>query len=356
MGRFANGHLSRHGGLAAGHEDAQKRYFDEKRLYSVQIESIDACEQGCIYCYAGSTSQQKYGLTSQEIRGLLRDVSELGVRAIDWLGGDPLLRPDWYELMKEAVSLGIINNVWTSGLPLADDAVIENIIEVTDQGFVSVHIDSLDPDIYAKLHPKGDVRNIDRILKGIQNLLSRGKPPEKMINCIAFTALQGADDAIRTMNWFFDEMGIRTCLTMFNPSGQGSEFRHLEPSKDEVRRVFKARDKINYGDDAVSISSMDTDKYYCGTMATVTYTGDVTPCSVIRQGVGNIRETSFRQIVTQHLDTLIHGDMHDTRNLPTPCNNCKNNSHCWGCRASAFNYSGDANGLDPKCFFLTDHM
>jgi hypothetical protein len=29
-----------------------------------------------------------------------------------------------------------------------------------------------------------------------------------------------------------------------------------------------------------------------------------------------------------------------------------NNSHCWGCRASAYHYSGDANGLDPKCWLI----
>jgi hypothetical protein len=37
-----------------------------------------------------------------------------------------------------------------------------------------------------------------------------------------------------------------------------------------------------------------------------------------------------------------------------PCNACNNNSHCWGCRASAFFYSRDANGIDPKCRFISD--
>ena len=61
--------LSRHGGLAVGHEDEQKRYFHERRLYALQIETTDACQQGCIYCYAGSTPQETRGLTSDEIWG-----------------------------------------------------------------------------------------------------------------------------------------------------------------------------------------------------------------------------------------------------------------------------------------------
>lgn len=351
MGTCLGMHLNRYGGLAVGHEEIQKYYFKEKRLYSLQIESTDVCEQGCLYCYAGSSSQQKYGLASDEILNLLYELAELGVRAVDWLGGDPLARPDWYELMEKTASMGIINNVWTSGLPLADDAVVEKVLEVTDQGFVSVHVDSVNPDIYFKLHPRGDVRNIEHIVKGVQKILSRGKSSDKMINCIAFTSLQGPDDAIKTMNWFFDNFRMRTCLTLFNPSGRGADLGHLEPGKDEIRQVLHARDKINFGNDAVTISTMDTDKYYCGTMATVTFTGDVTPCSVIRQGVANIRNSTFREILNRHLDTLIHSNLHETCNLPAPCNICKNNSHCWGCRASAFHYSGDANGIDPRCLF-----
>jgi radical SAM protein with 4Fe4S-binding SPASM domain len=253
--------------------------------------------------------------------------------------------------MKRATGLGLKNNLWTSGLPLADESVVEKVLEVTDQGFVSVHVDSVNPEIYSKLHPSGNPQNIDRILKGVQKLQSLGKPSEKMINCITFTALQGPDDAIQTMNRFFNEFGMRTCLTLFNPSGCGAELRHLVPDDDSIRKVFRARDKINFGDDAVSISTMDTDKYYCGTMATVTFTGDVTPCSVIRKGVDNIRNRPFQEILTEHRDTLIHCDLHETSNLPSPCDSCEYNPHCWGCRASAFNYNGDANGFDPKCLF-----
>jgi hypothetical protein len=97
MGACINDHLNRYGGLAVGHEDEQKRYFREKRLYALQIETTDACQQGCIYCYAGSIPRERHGLTSDEIRSLLDDAAEMEIRAIDWLGGDPLLRRDLME-------------------------------------------------------------------------------------------------------------------------------------------------------------------------------------------------------------------------------------------------------------------
>ncbi|MEE9905210.1 MAG: radical SAM protein [Chlorobium sp.] len=352
MGACINDHLNRYGGLAVGHEEEQKRYFAEKRLYALQIETTDACQQGCLYCYAGSTSRESYGLTSLEIRSLLDDAAALEIRAIDWLGGDPLVRPDWYALMQYARSLGIINNVWTSGLPLRNREIAARVHEVTEGGFVSVHVDSITPEVYAKLHRGGNAHYIDAIVEGVTNMLALGKPADKMINCITYTAEQGPEDAIRTMRWWFEEKGLRTCLTMFNPAGMGSGWRSFEPELAEVQQVYTERDSINYGGDSISIAAMDTDKYYCGTMATVTFTGDVTPCSVIREGIGNIRVRPFREIIAEHVNTLVHGKLHDVCNLPAPCNTCINNPSCWGCRASAYHYNRDADGLDPKCWLI----
>ncbi|TLU82865.1 MAG: radical SAM protein [Chlorobium sp.] len=356
MGKCINDHLNRYGGLAVGHEDEQKRYFAEKKLYALQIETTDACQQGCIFCYAGSTIRENHGLTSDEIRSLLDDAASLEIRAIDWLGGDPLVRSDWYELMQYARSLGLVNNVWTSGLPLKNKKIAARVQEVTDGGFVSVHVDSITPEVYARLHRGGNPQYIDAIVEGVTNMLELGKPAEKMINCITYTALQGPEDAIKTMRWWFEEKGLRTCLTMFNPAGMGVELRALEPELAEVQQVYTERDHINYGSDNISIASMDTDKYYCGTMATVTFKGDVTPCSVIREGVANIRSMPFREIIAKYGNTLVHGDLHDVSNLPAPCNTCINNPHCWGCRASAYNYNGDADGLDPKCWLIRNEL
>jgi radical SAM protein with 4Fe4S-binding SPASM domain len=347
-----SGCLSRFGGLAAGREEEQKRYFREKRLYTLQIESTDACPQACVYCYAGSTPIGTRALHGSEIRGLLDVAARLGVRAIDWLGGDPLAREDWHDLMTYAGARGLTNNVWTSGLPLRDRDVARKVCDVTEGGFVSVHVDSTSTETYARLHPAGDPKNIDAIVEGVDHLIEAGKSPDAMINCITFTALQSAQDVIDTMRWWLNAKGMRTCLTMFNPARMGPEWRRLVPGTDDTQAVFRERDALNYGEDGGSISAMDTDKYYCGTMATVTFTGDVTPCSVIREGVANIRTTPFERILHDHIGTLIHDALHDARHMPEPCSRCGQNAHCWGCRASAYHYGGDANGVDPKCWIL----
>jgi radical SAM protein with 4Fe4S-binding SPASM domain len=319
-------------------------------LYTLQIETTDACPQGCVYCYAGSGPQETRALTTGEVVLLLEHAARLEIRAIDWLGGDPLVREDWHQLMVYARTLGLVNNVWTSGLPLGDPRIARLVARVTEGGFVSVHVDSLDRDIYARLHRGGNAGNIPLIIEGVNNLLAAGKPRDQILNCITYTALQPPDDAIATMRWWLAERGTRTCLTLFNPAGMGAAWQSLVPPPADIATVYAARDQLNFGEAGGSIAAMDTDKYYCGTMATVTFSGDVTPCSVIRKGVGNIRRSSFDRIVAEHIDQLVHAAMHDEKGMPAPCGTCADNTHCWGCRASAYHYGGDPNGPDPKCW------
>lgn len=345
-----NALLIRYGGLAADEHLVQKRYFVQKRLYTLQIESTDDCPQDCVFCYAGGTGVGKRGLDAAEIRGLLEDAATLGIRAIDWLGGDPLTRPDWHELMLHAARLGLVNNIWTSGLPLRERTVAARVREAASRGFVSVHSDSIFPATLARLRRGGGAGSFEAIAQGVDNLLALGHPPDRIINCITFTSVQEPRDTIETMRWWFENKGVRTCLTMFNPTGEGAALHFLEPDPGAVREVYRERDRINFGDGQGTIGAMDTDKFYCGTMATVTFTGDVTPCSVIREGVGNIREARLAEIVARHGDALVHERLHDACNLPAPCDACADNDHCWGCRATAHNYCGDADGLDPKCW------
>ena len=86
-----------HAGMASEIE-LQKKYYDDGRVYILQIESTLKCSQLCNYCYAGSLPDSPEGLTSEKIRSLLDSAAKTGVKMIDWLGGDPLVRKDWYEL------------------------------------------------------------------------------------------------------------------------------------------------------------------------------------------------------------------------------------------------------------------
>ena len=151
------------------------------------------------------------------------------------------MRKDWYELARAAQELGLINNIWTSGIPLADPRIARQVAEVTSGGFVSVHLDSLDEEIYRVLHTGDPGTKIRSILTGVENLIRAGKQSRDIINCITFTRPLAGKDVERTIRSFSDK-GIRTCLTQICMAGLGKEHPEWVPSGPQIRHAIGVRD------------------------------------------------------------------------------------------------------------------
>lgn len=340
--------VSSRGGLHPDYEE-EMRYFKENKVFSIQIESNLSCPQGCLFCYASLDNPPVLELSKQDISSILAAAVNMKVRAIDWLGGDPLVRKDWFSLMKDAQKVGLKNNIWTSGIPLENIEVAKKAVQVTKGGFISVHLDTLDEGIYRILHKGDPRRQIQAITQGVENVQAFGKHPDEMINCITFTK-PVADDVQRTIRYFYETWGMRTCLTQMCLTGLATDHREWAPTIEEIQKACAIRDTINYPTSSHSFSSMDTNKYYCGNMICVTISGDVTSCSVIRKSVGNIHDTPLEEIVKNNRDELLWVHLRDLKNLPGYCSRCEHNAVCWGCRAAAFYDQGDSSGVDPKCY------
>ncbi|MFW9876071.1 MAG: radical SAM/SPASM domain-containing protein [Candidatus Thorarchaeota archaeon] len=337
----------------------QERYFYEGKVFILQIESTLKCDQLCNYCYADSKPDSSPGMSSTKIELLLDSAAKLEIKMIDWLGGDPLLREDWYELCIYAKELGLINNIWTSGIPLADSNTAKKVVEITNGGFISTHLDTINQKIYDILHGGNDKllcqQNIALILKGIKNVIKEGKNSGSIVNCITFTTPLADGDARNMISFMQEKFGVKTCLTLFNPVIHRNSNNTWEPTLRQIYDTFSHRDKINYPHDP-SCGPMDVSKFYCGTVICVKADGWVTPCSVIRtKEFGNVNEESLETIIEKNKNRLLHLDFRDTSKLPGNCGSCANNIACFGCRSSAHYYNGDIMAADPKCYRFTSN-
>jgi radical SAM protein with 4Fe4S-binding SPASM domain len=348
-----------HAGMASEFE-LQKEYYDKGKIYILQIESTLSCPQLCNYCYAGSTPDSPQGMNSGKIKELLDTASRLGMHMIDWLGGDPLVRKDWYELCKYASNLGLINNIWTSGIPLASSKIAKKVVEVTEGGFISTHLDTINPELYSLLHGgegyEANPQNIEQILKGINNTLLAGKDPGAMVNCITYTSPLADGDAKKMISYMQDKYNIKTCLTLFNPVIHRNGNESWEPNIFQIKDAFTHRDNVNYPEDP-SCGPMDVSKFYCGTVICITGDGWLTPCSVIRtQEFGNVNDEKLEVLIKNNKKRLLVLDFRDPSKLPGNCSKCSNNSNCFGCRSSAYYYEGDITAVDPKCYQFTPDL
>ena len=327
----------------------QIEYFNRNKVYSFQIESNLSCQQACLYCYASDDGSPLKEMPSEDIRSLLEAAAMMDVRAIDWLGGDPLTRKDWYALMKYGQQLGLVNNIWTSGIPLANEVVARQAVEVTEEGFISVHLDTLDETIHRQLQSGKDPhRRMQFILKGVEIVQSLGKNPANMINCITFTTLV-ARDVDKTIR-YFHEKGMQTCLTQICRTGLARNHPEWIPSPEEIKAACEIRDRIDYPSSEVSFCTMDVNKYYCGGTVCITVDGDVTPCSVIRKSAGNIHDRPLETIIDEHKGELLMTRLRNPEGMPGNCVSCASSDICWGCRAMAYYETGDLYGPDPKCY------
>ncbi len=338
------------------HEKLNEAY-DNDGIYALQLEVGDICFQGCSYCYMNALPHEKNKLSEARITEILEDAKQLGVTAIEWLGGEPLLRDSIFEHMDCARHLGFRNNMWTGGLPLTDRIIRERTADLCKPGLIAFHLSTLDPITYELLHPGRAASDMEMIVKAITALLDYGYPGEQLLNSVTFTGLQTAADMIATIDYFEDNFGIKTSLNVYHtylrPGSEPGELAKFIPSKKEVAKVYQ-RYKRQSDWDMVPMNCVN--KQYCSATVAVLCDGGVTGCATIRQENPPNVNTDGRldEIVERNRDYLIFKKLKDPENLPTECRACKATDYCWGCRSRAFAAGEGVFGRDPRCFRIKD--
>ena len=103
--------------------------YENDGIYALQLEVGDVCYQNCIYCYMNALPKEKNTLSDELIHRILSDSYKLGIIAIEWLGGEPLLRDSIFEHIAYAKELGFRNNIWTGGLPFEEERIVRRTAE-----------------------------------------------------------------------------------------------------------------------------------------------------------------------------------------------------------------------------------
>jgi len=156
----------------------------------LRISVTDRCNLRCTYCMPLEAvfKPREELLTFEEIARVAGVAARLGIRTLRLTGGEPLLRRDLPELVRQLVAVPGIDEVavTTNGLLLAEQAA-----ELRDAGLarLNVSLDSLGEAGFERIARRP---GLDRVLAGLEAAKRQGFP-EIRINAVSIRGLTEAD-------------------------------------------------------------------------------------------------------------------------------------------------------------------
>ncbi|WP_336325308.1 GTP 3',8-cyclase MoaA [Halovenus sp. HT40] len=184
----------------------------------IRISLTDRCNFDCVYCHneglgdtRGPMDPQDDEMTTDEVVRILDVVSEFGVDAVKFTGGEPMLRDDLEEIIRRTPE-GMEVSMTTNGTFLPGRAP-----DLVEAGLdrVNVSQDALDPDDFAELTKSGAY---DRVIEGVEAALDAGLAPVKL-NMVVFEPTAGY--VPQMVNHVARNDGLRLQLIEYMPEISG---------------------------------------------------------------------------------------------------------------------------------------
>lgn len=122
---------------------SRQRFAHQGRLAPVIVWNVCRhCNMSCPHCYASAAYRpSREDLGTEEARLLLDDLAACGVRIVIFSGGEPMLRPDLFELLSHAREREISPQLSTNGVFIDEEAAAR--LARAGVAYVGVSIDGL---------------------------------------------------------------------------------------------------------------------------------------------------------------------------------------------------------------------
>lgn len=324
---------------------------EKNRFHSLAIEITRACNLQCRHCYLAAGEPGARELDGNALRRVIRQVKDAGGISVSIGGGEPLLRPDWRELVEYALSLDLMVAVGTNGT-LVDRQLAETLAALPIK--LQLSLDGASAAIHDGLRGEG---SFDRTLAAIRLLRDAGKGEDLVI---AFTPMRPNLAEVDALIDLMTSLEIR--VIQFPPLARSGRAREnwdaLAISDDQrlafwrtvYRRSGELRGRMDLLADCFSlVLDRPGVPYRCsiGSQLRMDPEGNLYPCQCFHSGaayrLGNVRETSIGEVVAgQRLRTIIERCLTRPECIES-CRHCRWMNFCGaGCMGNAYECSGNA--------------
>lgn len=350
-------------------------------------ETTAGCNLRCIHCRRVTVANQltPQDLTTAEAFQLIDQIVELGKPVFVLSGGEPLFRPDIFEIARYASDVGLPVALATNGTLV--NAEVAAQIKASGVKRVSISFDGADAATHDAF--RGLSGSFDAAVRGFQELRKIGLPVQ--INTTVANHNKTQLESMLQLAKDLDAVGLHLFLLV--PVGCGVQIAeeqmisareyeqvlnwlydteqsepHLQlkatcaPHYFRVMRVRQAQDKRSGLDRSLPASHdrqlnghphgqmhAATKGCLAGTgVCFVSHRGEIFPCGYLPIEAGHIRRQTFSDV---WLNSPLFAELRNPDILEGKCGICQFKSLCSGCRARAYGITGNYLAEEPFCSY-----
>lgn len=343
----------------------------DSKLRLVAWEITRNCNLECVHCRAAATKGPYTGeLDTKTGFDLLDQMAELGEPIVILTGGEPLLRRDIFDIAKYGTKKNLRMVMAPNGT-LITEKIAERLV---DSGIkrISISLDGASKESHDKF--RGVKGAFDGALSGIRHAKNAGI--EFQINT---TITKTNLDQIPAIQQLAVDLGaVAHHIFLLVPTGRGKYIVDQEITSTEYEetlnwfydqkektplqlkatcaphyyRILRQRAKEDGKTVTFQTHGLDAVTRGClgGTgFCFISHRGIVQPCGFLDVNCGDVTRESFAKIWK---NSTVFQQLRNFNELKGKCGACEYKKVCGGCRARAYEATGDYMAEEPLCSYL----
>jgi AdoMet-dependent heme synthase len=343
--------------------------FDQSPMLVIW-EVTQACDLACVHCRASAQSARNpQELTTEEGYRLLDEIRAFGEPLMVFTGGDPLKRPDLFDLIRYAVKIGLRTNVTPSATPLLTREAIDGF-KAAGVTRMAVSLDG--PDAASHDDFRGIPGTFDRAMFALRHARDIGLDTQLQTTVTRRNMGRLAEMAelareVRTRMWSLFFL-IVTGRALENDDLQAAEYEQVfefmyELSKTapfgvktteamHYRRYVAQRMKAEHGaaenENARGVAFRTAGVSDGKGFVFVSHQGEIYPSGFLPVSGGNVLRDSLTGV---YRNSPLFKSLRDTSQREGKCGICEYLKICGGSRSRAYASTGNYLGADPNCIY-----
>lgn len=359
--------------------DFAKIDFDQAP-FIVIWELTQACDLACVHCRASAQPyRHPQELSFDEGKNLIDQICEFGSPLLVLTGGDPVKRPDVYDIITYACKKGLRVAMTPSGTPSMTREVVGRL---KDCGLsrLAVSLDGASPELHDKF------RQVPGSFQWTVDAIAYAQEVGLPVQVNTTMTRYNLGDFPNLMQKMIDLDIVLWSVFFLVPTGRGQENDELTSDEYEwvLTRLYELSRTVSFdikttaaphyrrvtlqqakshgvlkdvkengtigfqiGGDAIGRAAKGVNDGRG--FVFISHLGEIFPSGFLPVSGGNVRTDGLVDI---YRSSDLFVDLRDPDKLKGKCGACEYRTLCGGCRARAYAVTGDYLAADPSCVYV----